>query len=126
MPPENPQRRSAMPNQEREGTGRRTADDECETHRRELDEVKIVASKNDGRFTAMLWALGVIGTVLTLLMTILITKTNGIEALLSDNRVVITQLTERGATLRRDVDGILERNRYVDQSGAVKPIPPKE
>lgn len=100
---------------EHNGVGRRLQDVECERHREELDEVKTKSAKTEGRFTAMLWFLGVVGSMLSIGMVTLITKTSDIQTLLSKNDVVLMQHTERIETLRKDVDDIKARNRYVDQ-----------
>jgi len=107
--------------------GRRTYDPACLLHREEMDDLqdkvtKTVeeSGKTSGRFTAMLWFLGVIGTILTLGMVTLITKTSDIQTLLNKTDVTLMQHTERIETLRKDVDEIKTRNRYIDQQGNMK------
>lgn len=95
-------------------------DEDCKTHRAETDRLQSVVDKNSGRWAAMLWFLGVIGTVLTVGMATLITKTSDIQTLLSKNDVTLMQHTERIESLRKDVDEIKSRNRYIDQQGGVK------
>jgi len=76
--------------------------------------------KNTGRWTAMLWFLGVIGTILTTGMVTLITKTSDIQTLLGKNDVILMQHTERIDSLRKEVDGIKSRNLYIDQQVGLK------
>jgi len=116
-------------NEERHGTGRRPYDQGCLLHREEMDVLQdkvsnsvSESSKTSGRFTAMLWFLGVIGSILSIGMITLITKTSDIQTLLNKNDVVLMQHTERIETLRKDVDDIKTRNRYVDQQGNMKTI----
>lgn len=103
-------------NSTRHGVGRRGDDADCEMHRQEIVELKTDGARTAGRFTAMLWFLGVVGTCLTIGMVTLITKTSDIQTLLSKNDVVLMQHTERIDALRKDVDEIRSRNRYIDQS----------
>ena len=108
----------------RSGKDRRTpVDSYCLLHRDEMDQVqrdlKLAgeeSSKTSGRFTAMLWFLGVIGSVLTIGITTLIVKTSDIQTLLNKNDVVLMQHTERIDTLRKDVDEIKSRNEYIDRN----------
>lgn len=118
--------------QVRSGEERRKPDSFCLLHREEMDQLQRdlnaaseSSGKTSGRFTAMLWFLGVIGTILTLGITILISKTSDIQTLLGKNDVLLMQHTERIETLRKDVDEIKTRNRYIDQQLAIKPIPEK-
>ena len=122
-----------MSNTVRNGKGRRiedaTHDTVCLLHREEVDDLHgkvesavVESSKTSGRFTAMLWFLGVIGSMLTIGVAVLITKTSDIQTLLSKNDVVLMQHTERIDTLRKDVDEIKTRNRYIDQQGNTKTI----
>lgn len=120
-----------MSNTIRNGRGRR-ADDivhdgVCLLHREEVDDLQekvetavVESSKTSGRFTAMLWFLGVIGSILTIGVAVLISKTSDIQTLLSKNDVILMQHTERIEALRKDVDEIRSRNRYIDQQGQAK------
>lgn len=101
-------------NAERNGSGRRVRDTECDRHREELEEVKTDSAMTKGRFTAMLWFLGIVGTILSIGMVTLITKTSDIQTLLSKNDVTLMQHTERIDSLRKEVDEIKSRNRYID------------
>ena len=105
---------------ERSGIDRRMTSEECKAHREETDKLQSTVDKNSGRWTAMLWFLGVIGSILSIGMVTLITKTSDIQTLLSKNDVILMQHTERLETLRKDVDEIKSRNRYVDQQSSVK------
>lgn len=114
----------------RENSGRRDYDPGCLLHREEMDDLQdkveqsvIETSKTSGRFTAMLWFLGVIGTILSVGVAVLITKTSDIQTLLSKNDVILMQHTERIEMLRKDVDEIKTRNRYIDQQGMIKLTP---
>lgn len=111
----------------RENTGRRDYDPGCLLHREEMDDLHekvnqsvAESSKTSGRFMAMLWFLGVIGSILSLGVVILISKTSDIQTLLSKNDVILMQHTERIEALRKDVDEIRSRNRYIDQQGQAK------
>lgn len=102
---------------------RRESDEECKEHRLTIDKLQSTVDKNSGRWTAMLWFLGVIGTVLSTGMITLITKTSDIQTLLSKNDVTLMQHTERIDTLRKEVDGIKSRNEYIDRQSAAKIAP---
>ena len=105
---------------ERSGTDRRISTEECAAHKAETDRLQSSVDKNSGRWTAMLWFLGVIGTSLSIGMVTLITKTSDIQTMLSKNDVILMQHTERIEGLRKDVDEIRSRNRYIDQQGSLK------
>lgn len=108
---------------ERSGEDRRKNGGECDNHRdlaEKLQAAQSTVDKNSGRWAAMLWFLGVIGSVLSIGMVTLITKTSDIQTLLSKNDVVLMQHTERIESLRKEVDGIRSRNQYIDQQGALK------
>ena len=110
---------------ERSGEDRRKNDIDCDEHRELTDRLQSTVDKNSGRWTAMLWFLGVIGTVLSIGMVTLITKTSDIQTLLSKNDVVLMQHTERIESLRKEVDGIRARNQYIDQQGSMKQMQDK-
>lgn len=105
---------------ERELLGRRPYDQECQKHWELTDELQTTVDKSTGRWTAMLWFLGVIGTVLLAGLTVLITKTTAIQTSLNKNDIVNMQHSERIETLRKDVEEIKARNRYIDQQGNMK------
>jgi cell division protein FtsL len=105
---------------ERSNADRRMTAIECAEHKAETDRLQSMVDKNSGRWTAMLWFLGVIGTVLSVGMVTLITKTSDIQTLLGKNDVTLMQHTERIETLRRDVDDLKELHRYTNQQTVVK------
>lgn len=101
-----------------ESPGRRMSDLDCERHKQLTNDLQSTVDKNSGRWTAMLWFLGVIGTFLGISMTILISKTSDIQTLLSKNDVILMQHTERIDMLRKDVDNIKSRNEYIDRQNS--------
>jgi len=107
-------------------TGRREYDEECKKHRDLTDELQSTVDKNAGRWAAMLWFLGVIGMVLMAGLTVLITKTTAIQESLNKNDIINMQHSERIETLRKDVEEIKARNRYIDQQGSMKTLIDKE
>lgn len=105
----------------RSGTDRRQFNNEdCTSHLILTDKLQSSVDKNSGRWTAMLWFLGVIGTVLLGGMATLITKTSDIQTLLSKNDVVLMQHSERIDGLRKDMDAVKSRNEYIDRQSASK------
>jgi|ERR1035437_2933477 hypothetical protein len=113
---------------ERSGEDRRKIPQVCLLHREEMDQLQrdlttsaIASGKTSGRFTAMLWFLGVIGTILVVGVATLLAKTSDIQTLLSKNDVILMQHTERLESLRKEVDEIKTRNRYIDQQSMPKP-----
>ena len=95
---------------------------ECLLHREEMDTIQatitktqVDQSKTSGKYTAMLWFLGIIGAALSILSIVILNKTSSIESLLSDNKVVLMQHSERIDGLRKEVDEIKARNTYIDQ-----------
>jgi len=107
---------------ERDGTGRKVYDQECQKHRELTDTLQTTVDKSSGRWVAMLWFLGVIGIVLMSGLTVLITKTTDIQSSLNKNDIVNMQHAERIETLRKDVEEIKSRNRYIDQQGSIKTL----
>lgn len=101
-----------MPTEPRQRTA-----EECKEHDDRLTHIEEGVHKNAGRFTAMLWFMGVLGSMLALSMGYLITKTTAIEALLTDNKLIINLHTEQINNLKSDVKEIQERHRYIDQNG---------
>ena len=82
---------------------------------RDIAATRVDVGKNSGKYTAMLWFLGVASTILGILLSLVLSKTNNIESLLSDNKVILMQHSERIDTLRKEVDEIRTRNQYIDQ-----------
>ena len=107
---------------ERDGLGRRPYDQDCLAHRALTDTLQTTVDKSSGRWSAMLWFLGVIGVVLMTGLTVLITKTTAIQTSLNKNDIVNMQHAERIETLRKDVEEIKSRNRYIDQQGNMKTL----
>ena len=111
----------------REHSGRRPYDPEnCKAHVEQTDKLQAEVDKGSGRWTAMLWFLGVIGFVLSVGMTILISKTSDIQASLNKNDRDIVLHSEQIKNNIRDIDEIKTRNRYIDQQGNMKTLIDKE
>jgi len=103
--------------------GRRERDEDCLQHERELEEVKLINSKNSGRFTAMLWFMGIIGTGMCIGITVAITMLSNIQSTMNSAQVSMMQHAEQIRALRdveipnikasiKDID---DRHRWEDQ-----------
>lgn len=84
--------------------GRRSYDMDCQFHTEQFESLQADVSKNIGKYTSMMWFLGVIGAAIGGCLIVLINKTTAIESLLSDNKIAIVQHTEQIITLKRDVE----------------------
>lgn len=89
--------------------GRRMYDMGCNIHEEQIDALQAAVNNNNGKYTSLLWFIGVIGTVIGCCLTVLLSKTTSIESLLTDNKVALAQHTEQISTLRKDIDGLKVR-----------------
>jgi hypothetical protein len=109
----------------RQGVGRRTMDEECKEHSNRLQNIETDVHKNTGRFTSMLWFMGVAGGFIGACMVFLVGKTTSIETLLTNNQVSLMQHSEQIKSVQSDVKDIQDRHRYLDQNGVVTFKPTK-
>ena len=86
--------------------GRRRYDMDCQFHTEQLEKLQATVNVNTGKYTSLMWFIGVIGTIIGCCLTILVSKTTSIESLLIDNKVVLAQHDEQIGTLRKEVDAL--------------------
>jgi hypothetical protein len=82
---------------------------------RDVAATRVDVGKSSGKYASMMWFLGAVGAILGAMLTMILSKTSSIESLLSDNKVLLMQHSERIDGLRKEVDEIKTRNTYIDQ-----------
>jgi hypothetical protein len=98
----------------RVGVGRRQVDEECREHSSRLQNIETDVHKNTGRFTSMLWFMGIAGGFIGACMVFLIGKTTSIETLLTNNQVSLMQHSEQIKSVVSDVKDIQDRHKVID------------
>lgn len=107
----------------RESVGRRIEDIECQKHDERMDSIEehmstmsVDVHRNTGRFTAMLWFMGILGGIIGSCLIFLVAKTTSIESLLTDNKVTLMQHSEQINALKQDVTEIKEQHKFEAQN----------
>lgn len=106
-----------MPNEAREGVGRRQSDEECRRHEDRMDELEIDIGRQSGWLKASAGLVTIVSLAVSILCSIIISKLGTIESLLTDSKVVLMQHSEQIKSVQKDISVIQERHKYEDQSG---------
>jgi hypothetical protein len=107
----------------RHGVGRREEDILCQEHREKINqfetEISSIATDvhhNSGKFTSMLWFMGIAGGFIGACLVFLVAKTSAIESLLTDGKVKMAEQGEQLKQLRSDVTTIQDKHKWEEQN----------
>jgi hypothetical protein len=106
---------TAQYNQERQ-TDRRQQDKDCKAHETRLDVIDRDVASNKGWLKGSAALLSVVAFVLSTFCTIIIGKLTGIEALLSDSKVMLKAHEIEITSLKQRTQDIEDRHKFIDQS----------
>lgn len=95
------------------------AAERCKEHSNEIEAVKLDLGKTSGKYTAMLWFIGIAGSFIGSCLAVLLVKTTTIESLLSDNRIIVVTHTEQIGRIRDDVIDLKDRLRRLESNPAL-------
>jgi hypothetical protein len=100
---------------EREGIGRRQQDTDCATHEKRLDEMDNHIATNKGWLKGTASLVGVVGFIMVLFCTTIITKLGSISDLLTDYKVLLKQHDTEIINMKQDIRDIIDRHKIIDQ-----------
>jgi archaellum component FlaC len=106
---------------ERQGVGRRKVDEDCAAHEKRLDVMDQHIASNKGWLKGTASLVGVVGFIMVLFCTTIITKLGSISDLLTDYKVMLKQHETEINNMKTDIKDINERHKFIDQnSGSFK------
>lgn len=103
--------------QERQGVGRRQADQECIAHEERLDAVERKLAWQKGAMYVIVGFVGVSMPVIGWMGNAIYGKVSSIEIMLNRNELASTVLTEQVKSIDRRVQAIEDRHVYEQQNG---------
>lgn len=103
---------------ERVGPGRRKEDEECREHSERMSDIEVMLSRYTGWLKGTAIGVSVIAFAATVICSIVISKLNGIETLLSDGKTEIAVLKTTVTDLTRRVTIIEDRHRQDAEDGS--------